>query len=158
MTSIMYIRHGQQTNFKSIDPPIKQYKDDEVKIYFDYDIIISSPYLRCRQTANIINKKDVPIYIDTRLSEFHSTDRLKTLNKKFDTDTLKYGPISLAETWEQFTSRVENFHTDIFDQLVNKKVLVVTHGLVVKHLEETILGNKKYLRGRDVPYLKGFII
>jgi broad specificity phosphatase PhoE len=83
------------------------------------------------------------------------------LNKKFDDSTLKYGPIPVSETWDQFTSRIENFHTQMINQYVKnmkKKVLVITHGLVVKHLEETLLGNQKYQRGRDVPHLKGFII
>lgn len=63
MTTLTYIRHAQQQFPDYLDPPII---NNPLPLDIQFDFIICSPYMRCRQTAialNIIRRK--PIYVDT---------------------------------------------------------------------------------------------
>ena len=74
----LYIRHGERMS-RNIDTPVTEEglikaKERAVKLlefYGEPDYIVTSPYLRCRQTAAAINSYfDTPkqIYVDTRIS------------------------------------------------------------------------------------------
>ena len=141
---ITFIRHAKQKSKLVHDSSIIPFTPFNVNV----DLIIVSPYLRCRQTAEYFNK---PIQVDTRLSEFQSYK-----NIKLDNSSLNYGEIPIKETWKCFTDRIDSVYEDISNLHCN--VLVITHGIVVKYLEEKIKGTIKYKRGRDVPYLKGFTV
>ena len=146
---MLYIRHAQQTHH-ALDPPIK-IPFCPPNFNFDYDIIITSPYLRCRQTAILLNKNNKPIYVDVRISEFQGN---KNYKHQFDSNTIPEPPYK--ETWQEFVLRIDEHYDEI--SKLSQKVLIVTHGLVVKYLEEKLTGKIKYKRGRDVPNLNGFII
>jgi broad specificity phosphatase PhoE len=147
----MFIRHAQQKSYNHIDSDIKQINKIEY-INFEYDIIITLPYLRCKQTANLLNTQSKPIYIDCRLSEYVCHIHK---NNNFDKDTLIYGNIPNNEIWDQFINRI----TECYNYFsINLKILVVTHGIVVKTLQEIIFGTTKYNRARDVPFTSGFKI
>lgn len=153
MYTLTYIRHAEQINHREIDPYIK---DNNVDVNFNYDYIICSPYQRCRQTVNAINKFnkfDRPVYIDIQISEFQSHSHF---NDVMDPSSLVYGAIPMHESWFDFIRRVEKHFAYVSTLRAN--ILVVTHGLVVKHLDEKITGVHKYKRGRDVPFVSGFTI
>jgi broad specificity phosphatase PhoE len=154
MSTIKFIRHGEQT-CRSLDPEIKLICPSDVKSVndFKYDIIICSPYLRCRQTSKGINNNDVPVYVNTKLCEYYDIER-GYKDHKFDSDTLKYGEVPISETWDQFLDRLKSFILDI--ESFNCNILVVTHGIVIKNLQEILYGSSEYQRGRYVPYLQGF--
>ncbi|MBO5530408.1 MAG: histidine phosphatase family protein [Bacilli bacterium] len=103
--------------------------------YINYDIIISSPLIRAKHTADIINVKNKDIIFDDRLEERNSGD----LNGK---------PISFTnrEEYWNFNSKIQygtsenmkvffNRVFDFLDDLKNKKyesVLIVAHSGVSK--------------------------
>ena len=92
----------------------------------DYDIVISSPLIRTRHTAQIINAKNKTILIDNRLEERNPGD----LNGK---------PISFTnreEYWNHYT-KIQFFGRvyDFLDELKTKnyeQVLIVAHSGVSK--------------------------
>ena len=62
----IYSNEDEDLNSKGINQANKL-KEQIKKI--DYDIIISSPLIRAKHTANIINVKNTDILIDERLTE-----------------------------------------------------------------------------------------
>lgn len=146
MPKVTFIRHQQQKNH-DLDPEII----DTFEIpKYDYDIIICSPYLRCRQTAFLFSKEN--IYVDVRLSEYR---RYKKGN--LDASTLLYPNIPLDENWTDFTQRVDDFCDYLFRNLTCN-ALIITHGIVIRYLEEKLIGSSNYKRGRNVPFMSGFTI
>ena len=142
---LYFTRHAQQVSH-TLDPPIILNKVNfEYPIKFDY--AITSPYLRCRQTAEVIYDGD--IYVDVRLSEYHT--HKKKLNGQFDLDSLIYGDLpSPKESWEDFTQRIDQFIDDFID--VKDDILVVTHGMTIKYLYEKYNIPFEYERARYVPF------
>ena len=80
MIKLYIVRHGETDyNLKEIvqnddavlnETGIKQASSVREKLNdIDYDLIISSPFTRTRQTADIINIKNRPIIYDDRLVE-----------------------------------------------------------------------------------------
>ena len=101
----------------------------------EYDMIISSPLIRAKHTAEIINLKNKKILIDNRLEERNPGDLsgqpLEVTNREeywnYNT-TIKYGT---SENIKSFFDRVYNF----LDELKTKdyeNVLIVAHSGVSK--------------------------
>ena len=150
---LIYLRHAKQTNHRLTDPPIQ---DVPINLPFNitYDAIITSPYVRTRQTAQKLNIHNKPIYIDFRISEFSFGKRKPFL---LDPSSLAWGPVpGPDETWDEFTERVDKHYEYV--KTLSGNTLIITHGLVVKYLEEKLTGVTKYARGRDVPHLWGFVV
>ncbi len=140
------VRHGQVPHnalgiYCEIDEDlnevgIKQAKElAKTTKNIEYDIIISSPLLRARHTAEIINTKNKNIIIDERLHErrcgnlsgkpLTCTDRDEYWN--YNTE-IQYGT---SENIKDFVKRVYNF----LDELKTKdyeSVLIVAHSGVSK--------------------------
>ena len=153
---LKYIRHAEQTTHRILDPPIILSKAHS-STQEEYDYIIVSPYLRTRQTANFLNTSNKPMYVDVRISEFGGCHPQKHA-QKFHESSLAWGvPPASTETWAEFTKRVDE-HFEDMKKLSTDRVLVVTHGIVVKYMEEKIHGFSVYKRGRDVPFLSGITI
>lgn len=152
MPTLTYIRHAEQTAHNIRDPHIKPF--DPKNYSYIFDLIITSPYLRTRETAIILNTQDKPIYVDTKISEYlspKSRHQIKTL----DPSTEVYAPIpDYGESWDQFTKRIDEHFSYV--QTFNQNILIVTHGLVVKYLHEKLTGTDIFGRGRNVPYITGF--
>ena len=160
-TVITYIRHAQQTSHRTLDPAIKA-----PPAHFDIslDYIISSPYRRCRQTADAILKLDSAAHpesepkslvIDVRISEYQGSKSPKTGSPKMDPSSMVFGPLPpIDETWEDFVRRMEE-HWEWVTTLTGQ-VLIVTHGVVVNYMHEKVTGKKLYSRGREVPFVTGF--
>ncbi len=118
------------------------------KIFFDK--IYSSPLIRAKKTAEIMNKySNVSIILDDRLKEFHfgqaegvSFEELKT-NPKFSSlknwflDPKNYKAEFGSESYESFFGRIDSFIDDLKKETF-KNILVVCHGGVVRGLLKEI--------------------
>ncbi len=162
---VYIVRHGQvpqnvlkQYNADDADLTelgIKQAKELKEKISeMQFDIIISSPYIRARHTAEII-KPNETILFDERIKErscgdlsgkpYEVTNREEYWNYY---STIQYGT---SENIKDFFKRVYNF----LDELKNKDyrtVLIVAHNGVSKAFNSYFEGIKdgKFLyRGLD---------
>ena len=143
---IYIVRHGQvphnalkQYNNQNEDLTeigIEQAEELKEKIKdIDYDIVISSPLIRAKHTAEIINIKGKEIIIDNRLEERNpgslSGQPLEVTKREeywnYNT-TIQYGT---SENIKEFFKRVYNF----LDELKTKdykNVLIVAHSGVSK--------------------------
>lgn len=138
---IIFVRHGEsEYNIKNLvqgwtDNPLtekgvydansvsKKLEDTEI------DLIVCSPLMRARKTAEIINKcHNKKICIDKRLLErgkgsFEGTSSADIEAKAlFDQDPKKFG----GETKQEFFERVYECFKEI--ESMNKNVLIVSHG------------------------------
>lgn len=99
----------------------------------DIDLIICSPLLRARQTAEIINKdRCIPIIYDERIIErdFGEFEGMETKNFDFHSfwDYYKNMQFVSAENIQAFFKRVYDFLEDIIKKYNDKNVLLVAHG------------------------------
>lgn len=150
------IRHAKQTDIRLLDPPIIGISEN---ITGSFNLIITSPYLRCRQTALSLNRSNSRIFVDTRICEYQCWYRKK--RGQMDPDSCIYGDIPLIdETWDQFSARIDHFIEDlrkgVMNGVYNGNILIVSHGLVVNYLSSKSTIGQQYKRGRDVPHLGGF--
>ena len=115
---------------------VKQAEELKYKIKdLEFDVIISSPLIRAKHTAEIININNKEIIIDNRLEERNpgslSGQPLEVTNREeywnYNTE-IQYGT---SENIKDFVKRVYDF----LDELKNKdyeNVLIVTHSGVSK--------------------------
>ncbi len=99
----------------------------------DIDLIICSPLLRARQTAEIINKdRCIPIIYDERIIErdFGEFEGMKTQDFDFHSywNYYKNEQYKSAENIQEFFKRIYSFLDDITKKYSNKKLLIVAHG------------------------------
>lgn len=138
---VYIVRHGQvphnvlkkysNENEDLNEIGVQQANELKEKIYnIDYDIIISSPLIRAKHTAEIINVNNKDIIIDNRLEERNPGD----LNGK---------PISYTnreEYWD-FNSKIQygtsenmkDFFARVFDFLDDLKLKEYNSVLIVAH-------------------------
>lgn len=143
---VYIVRHGQvphnaagQYNTEDEDLTelgIEQAMELKEKIKnINFDIIISSPLIRARHTANIINFKNAEIIIDEKIKERSCGDLsgkpLETTNRdeywNYNT-TIKYGT---SEDIKLFFKRIFDFLDELKAKEYNS-VLVVAHSGVSK--------------------------
>lgn len=143
---IYLVRHGQCNsninkiyNYKYEDlnnVGVEQAKELSKKIKeIDYDIVISSPLLRAKHTAEIINVNNKEILLDDRIQErkhgslegqsIEITDREEYWNYYTD---IKYGT---EESIPDLFKRVEDFLNELKTKEY-KSVLIVAHSGVSK--------------------------
>ncbi len=143
---IYLIRHGQCDsnvkyvyNYKNEDinqKGIEEAKKLSQKIKdIDYDIIISSPLLRAKHTAEIINVKNKEIILDERIRErehgslegmpIESIDKEDFYNYY---QTIKY---RTEETFPELLERVTSFLNDLKNKDYDN-VLIVSHNGVAR--------------------------
>lgn len=152
---MLYIRHGQKaykngkTKDFSLDPGLTDAGKDDARARFrDLVIsqgvpayIVSSPYLRARETAQIANDvileltgHTVEIIYDGRLGEYLGHHRDKDLRTCLRPETLKHNPIG-AEYWRQFTSRIKKYVKSLNGS--TDPIWCITHGVVIKTIART---------------------
>lgn len=143
---IYIVRHGEvphnvlkqynNHNEDLTEKGIKQANELREKIKtIDYDIIICSPLIRTRHTAEIINVKNKKIIIDDRLEERNpgnlSGQSLDVTNREeywnYYTE-IQYGT---SENIQDFFKRVYNFLDDLKNTNYNN-VLIVAHSGISK--------------------------
>lgn len=106
----------------------------------DFDIIICSPLLRAKQTAEIINSdRNLNIIFDDRLRERNYGEFEGTSKSSFNYNdfwaynkNLKY---SKAENVQDFFKRIYNFLDEIKINYKEKNVLIVCHAGITKAVE-----------------------
>ncbi len=99
----------------------------------DIDLIICSPLLRAKQTANVINEnRNIPIVYDDRIIErdFGEFEGMQTSDFDFNGywDYYKNEQYQQAENIQMFFERIYNFLNDIVKKYNGKNVLIVAHG------------------------------
>lgn len=148
-----FIRHGDRESME-IDCPLKEKGKknsrtkalDLIKLYGVPELIVTSPYLRCRQTAEEMNsvlEYPVKIKVDTRLSEYST--RASEFKGEYDEATLQYEIPDIASD----SSNPRNILPDIFTdpmprvtKIYNKykddprNIWFVTHGAIVCKVAE----------------------
>lgn len=162
--SITFIRHFEQESHRVVDSPIRPIKNiprlDGVP-----DLVICSPYLRCRQTADSYAEFST-LQMDPRICEYqgHKKQKKFALDKStmylFETGKLNLQDIpTFTETWEECRDRIDEFVVDLCKlSLDYKNILVVTHGVIVRYLELKLCGDSPFKRGRDVDFGGGFTV
>ena len=153
--TVYVVRHARQTVPGTLDPPIVK---GQIPPQIDFDMIITSPYKRTRQTVKLFNatrSEPAKVYVDPRISEFHAQKHKPGTYSKSST---LYGELpGDEETWDEFKARVEKFLAYLA-KLPEKRILVVTHGLVVKYIYDKFNAEPIYERGRSVPFMRGIIL
>lgn len=163
--TFIWIRHGekQYCNNKGPsgsyqhDPPLLKVKEiiERGKHLMDlYGVpkkCISSPYLRCRQTANfLLGDEQVGIFIDTNISEFLGYQKRGTY-PDVEPTTIECskgsigGPLPMCgEYRKELNDRIRR-HLDILDKGNNPCNLepgvywIVTHGIIIEDLFQHLL-------------------
>lgn len=118
----------------------------------DFDIIFTSPLKRAKETADILGAElDVPIKMREELaecdtgtlggklwSEIEKITHGKVVRGKLGgVDFTPYG----GETYDDVVRRVERFCDEMKNEYADKKVLVVTHGGVIR-IMHMLYGNE----------------
>lgn len=102
----------------------------------EYDFIISSPLVRTKHTAELINIKNKNIIYDNRMIERDAGIFTKTSLENIDSeDWWNLNPkedYKDAETVKNVLQRVYEFLDEIKQKYSNKKIVIVTHGGVSK--------------------------
>lgn len=155
MIKLYIVRHGQtdynlkkivQDNFSTLNETgIKQANIVREKIKdIDYDLIISSPYLRTKQTSKIINIKNKPIIFDDRLVE-RNMGELAEKHMNYDTyNAVLYWNYKLnlsdrgIEGIQSIFKRAEDFIKYIKENYNGKSIIVVSHQAIIRALHHVI--------------------
>ena len=161
---VYVIRHGlTELNKKKvvngqIDEPLAPEGIEQAKVASQLipetiKVIYTSPLLRARQTAEIINSKlKRPIYPQQELTEIHMGSLAGKawtemalgleLKKKHRTAKFDYRPEG-GESAIEVKKRILSFLGKINNKYANYEVLIMTHGGIFRFLY--LLENKKYL-------------
>jgi len=169
MPYLMFIRHSYKkykNNKGPIgcplhDPPIKEGFNRTIisknlnyfKTYGEPNKIITSPFLRARQTTKIISyilPPETEITIDKDLEEYLGFQKPIGGKADLDDETLKYTqPLLGVENFEKLKIRSLNYYKKINKD--NKdNILIVTHGIFIFQLAVQLglkLNNIKELEG-----------
>lgn len=168
MSYLMFIRHGYK-EYKNNhapkgkpqhDPPLKEGYTREIirSFMFNFnsngypDIIYCSPFLRTRQTLEIVKKiipNDTEIIIDKEVEEFLGFQKPRGSFASLDVETEKYTKAKLGvENFMSLEKRAKSFYEKVKNS--NKNILVITHGIFIYKIGNIFninLGNIKELEG-----------
>lgn len=173
-TWIDLIRHGEPEGgpmFRgSKDDPLSALgwaqMRDAIRADEQWDSILTSPMVRCREFARILAKKrDIPLNSDPRLREigFGAWEGMTA-----DTIQAEYGPEPLAAFWadadnnpppggerfSDFQARIQDAWEEWSDRLAGQRVLLVCHGGVIRATLGHVMGIRpdRVLSAMSVPY------
>ena len=154
---IYFVRHGQTVSNKKrtlhIDGPltndgIKQAKKTSFEISPGFSEIYCSDFIRCKQTAKIINQKlNLSIKYDARLRERYlgslvgkswneiGSD-LKEIDKNQKYDYRPFGGESVEDVRKRLFACIDDMRRNKKDG----KILVVTHGGIIRLLYNLLNG------------------
>jgi broad specificity phosphatase PhoE len=157
---MLYIRHAQKLYRNghhhefSLDPGLTDSGRESAKVKFAQliqiygipSLIISSPYLRTRETANIA--RDIiyeqthiliEIIYDPAIGEYLGHQTHRDLQQSLHPDTIIHNPIP-PEQWKQYSARISK-HIKTSTQ---SSVWYITHGLVIQSVA--------FFHGRKIPH------
>jgi len=167
---MLYIRHGDKlyANGKaeqfSLDPGLTETGKEDAKTKFASLLekygpptkIMSSPYLRARQTAEIAQNvifeqtgQMVPIFYNRDIGEYLGWQRGKVLKECLTPETFCHKPIP-PESIKQFSLRVKNHIKSL-----EKNTWNVTHGMFVQKLAENYGTELKHPGPLEGVYIEG---
>ena len=149
------IRHGPKAwsngrkrgaSGKSHDPPLATKGPAEVEAFREElllrsprpDVIICSPFLRCRETAKILSEgNESLIKIEPRLREMlgNWSKRQHLIQLEPETWEAIKGQ-RLCESWSAFNSRIEEMANELCKLPANQNIWVVCHGVVIQELSK----------------------
>jgi broad specificity phosphatase PhoE len=156
---LYFVRHGQtHSNVARLmyghkESPLTEKGIDDAKataknLPNDFDLIYSSDIGRAKHTTEILNEKlNLPIIYDARLRErnfgsLEGKDLLSTNPNAWQKDHIQeydYRPYG-GESVEDVKKRVMDFVNEITKKHNSKKVLIVTHGGVMRLLHLLVKG------------------
>lgn len=174
---IVFIRHGEKlyangfAKKKKFDPPLKLKEFERgsnlINIYLEEyqgihpTKIITSPYLRCRQTAEIIRSRCLPegrIEIENQLSEFLGFQKYVS-EQDFDPETYQNNPCGIRpnerENLKMFEKRVRDYISNLLNSQNNNPnndgssdrsndgsseevIWIITHGIFINYFLRSI--------------------
>lgn len=155
MIKLYIVRHGETDyNLKEIvqnddavlnETGIKQASSVREKLNdIDYDLIISSPFTRTRQTSDIINIKNRPIIYDDRLVE-RDMGELKDKEMSYNSyNGALYWDYELnlsdrgIESVQDIFKRAEDFIDYIKKNYNNKTIVIVSHNATIRAIYHVI--------------------
>jgi alpha-ribazole phosphatase len=172
-TTIDILRHGECEGgniFRgSIDVPLSDtgldsMKNSCAKANCKWDIIISSPLLRCRDfSKQLSHEMNIPFETDDRLREMSFGDwdgkDVDAIFREYEEhvrlwakNPTAYTPPN-AESIRQLNERIDEFRLDIQERYSGKHILLVTHGGVLRVLLAQVQGTPlENINNIEVPY------
>lgn len=161
MTTVLFVRHGEREQKEEIVPfqtdvALTATGKEQIKnlsqLFSDRSIaaIYASPFLRCRQTAEIISKQSqIPFEIDERLGEVHSPFAGMEVAKYYtmlaDRSLYKVPEqLEKGESAETIVARMEAFLDEMLKKYADKTVIAVSHGDPVMLLWCSLTGKDVY--------------
>ena len=156
MVKVYFVRHGKtEYNIKKIiqgdiDVPLSDIGREEIIKFkskirdIDFDICISSPYSRARETAEILVDGRCEIITNDLLKERH-VGKLEGASSDYY-DVEKYWDINYEkdelniETPKELIARAQQFIDYIKKNYEDKSILVVAHGDIITAIHYVIVG------------------
>ena len=137
LANLLKVHNAPETPLAGIG--IKQAEKLKDKIEnIDYDVIISSPFIRAKRTAEIINVKNKDIIFDDRLKErdfgLLIGNSLTNINREGYWDYYNEEKYDGCEEIKEFLDRVNSFIEELKTNDYHN-VLVVTHKGVARAFE-----------------------
>ena len=173
MTYLIFLRHSQK-EYKNNrgpagkpkhDPPIKEgfenliiYKSKKIFSKYGYpEKIVSSPFLRTRQTSEIIKNylsnegKNIEYIIDKNAEEYLGFQKPYNGDADLDSETSKYTQVKLGvENFETLKIRAVNFYEDLSKE---RTILIITHGIFISKLAQHL-----NLKHHSIKELEGIVV
>ena len=159
------LRHGQSTKngYGDISPVISSRLENDkyhltpegkkqvrevarkIKKMGGVDIIISSPFIRTKETAHIVAEElGTKIHVDDRIMEFQHGQICE--GRTEHVCGIKFGKgdwetkLVDGESWKELKKRMSSFLLDIDSKYEGKRILIVSHGDPIFLLENFTLG------------------
>lgn len=156
MTTLYIVRHGKtnwnnqgliqgMTDIELNEEGIKAAEDLAKTINLDdIDICMSSPLKRAKKTAEIIikNKKEIiydDLLLERNFGDYEGTKITEELAKK-QWNYKNIDPTKNLESIKDMLTRCEKFLNKIKKDYKDKKILIVSHGCLIKGLHFSITG------------------
>tara|TARA_Y100000592_G_scaffold6395_1_gene9124 strand:- start:1301 stop:1846 length:546 start_codon:yes stop_codon:yes gene_type:complete len=174
--SITWIRHARK-KYKNKDN-LGEYKHDSpvidncqkdienlcVKLILESkvpDKIICSPFLRARQTSNMITellKLNIPVEIDTTISEYLGWIEPKGKIADVDAITKRYITPKLGEENLKDVQKRVNKHINNLKHLnPYQNILIITHGIIISKICKKIYNiNENFKELEGLTYLQNY--
>ncbi|MEP7184745.1 MAG: histidine phosphatase family protein [Rhodanobacter sp.] len=168
--SIALLRHGdtgQRSYRGQIDDPLTDTGWAQLRAAVaghQWDQVVSSSLSRCAAFASeLAGIRGLPLRLDARLAEYHFGDwqgvPIETIDRKYGAALGRFwadpvaDPPPGAETFAAFQSRLSAALDQIVSESGNRRVLVITHGGVIRLLRCLVEG-RSYgeMAGIDVPH------
>lgn len=125
-----------------------------------FDVCISSPLIRAKETAEIIIKEsgnEIPIFTDDRIKEIHFGIREGTnlTNEEatlFFNDPVSFPCFPEGESVLQVMCRTQEFFKELISRDDNKTYLISTHGCALRAMLNSLYDNTNDFWHGHVPY------